>query len=155
MGLLRLSSFLLFVLAATQLSAQLSPPLPSENAIQGDARQILDLANQARAAQGAAPLRWDAALAAAARQHCLRMVAEGQIEHRYGGEQDLSNRAAQAGAHFDLIEENIAVAPTPTTIHSEWMHSPGHRSNLLNPDVDHVGIAVVAGRRGLYVVADY
>jgi hypothetical protein len=35
------------------------------------------------------------------------------------------------------------------------MHSPGHRSNLLNPDVDRVGVAVVAGRRGLYAVADY
>ena len=35
------------------------------------------------------------------------------------------------------------------------MHSPGHRSNLLNPKVDHVGVAVVAGRNGLYAVADY
>ena len=35
------------------------------------------------------------------------------------------------------------------------MHSPGHRTNLLNPQVDHVGVAVVAGRDGLYAVADY
>jgi len=35
------------------------------------------------------------------------------------------------------------------------MHSPGHRANLLNPRVDHVGVAVVAGRHGLYAVADY
>ena len=35
------------------------------------------------------------------------------------------------------------------------MHSPGHRSNLLSPDVDHVGVAVVAARGVLYAVADY
>lgn len=35
------------------------------------------------------------------------------------------------------------------------MHSRGHRSNLLNPEVDRVGVALVAGRNGLYAVADY
>src|ERR1035438_4651202 len=35
------------------------------------------------------------------------------------------------------------------------MHSPGHRSNLLNPQVDRVGIAVVAARGVLYATADY
>ena len=115
----------------------------------------MQLANQARAQAGAGPLQWDAALATAARQHCLRMAAEGSISHQYAGEQDVSARAAQAGAHFSLIEENVALAPTPAAIHDGWMHSPGHRANLLNPKVDHVGVAVVAGRDGLYVVADY
>ena len=40
-------------------------------------------------------------------------------------------------------------------IHDEWMHSPGHRTNLLNPEVDRVGVAVVASRGVLYAVADY
>jgi hypothetical protein len=83
------------------------------------------------------------------------MAAEGSIAHRYGGEPDVSERAQQAGAHFSLIEENVAVAPTPASIHSAWMHSAGHRTNLLNPAVDRVGVAVVAGRGGLYAVADY
>ena len=115
----------------------------------------MQLANQARAQAGAGPLQWDAALASAARQHCLRMAAEGQLSHQYAGEQDVSVRAELAGAHFSLIEENVAIAPTPAAIHDAWMHSPGHRSNLLNPQVDHVGVAVVAGRNGLYAVADY
>jgi cysteine-rich secretory family protein len=127
----------------------------SSHAIQSEAWQIVVLANQARAAAGAGPLKWDPALAAAARQHCLRMAAEGPISHRYAGEADLERRAGQAGAHFSLIEENVAIAPTPASIHSAWMHSPGHRSNLLNPNVDRVGVAVVAGRGGLYAVADY
>ena len=35
------------------------------------------------------------------------------------------------------------------------MQSPGHRENMLNPDVDRVGIAVVASRGVLYAAADY
>ncbi len=123
--------------------------------LQPEAEQLLALANQARAAHGAGPLHWDSALAAAARQHCLRMAAEGPISHRYEGEEDLTERAGHAGAHFSLIEENVAIGPSAAAIHDEWMHSPGHRTNLLNPEVDRVGLAVVAAPGGLYAAADY
>lgn len=123
--------------------------------LQPEAEQLLALANQTRAAHGAGPLRWDPALAAAARQHCLRMAAEGPISHQYAGELGLTERAGQAGARFSLIEENVAVGPDPAAIHEAWMHSPGHRTNLLNPEVGRVGIAVVASRGVLYAAADY
>jgi Cysteine-rich secretory protein family len=135
--------------------AQEPSHIASSTAIQREAWQIVQLANQSRAQAGAGPLQWDAALATAARQHCLRMVAEGSISHQYPGEPEFSKRAAQAGAHFSLIEENVAFASTPSAIHNGWMNSPHHRDNLLNPKVDHVGVAVVAGRNGLYAVADY
>jgi uncharacterized protein YkwD len=123
--------------------------------LQAQSERLLALANQARAEAGAGKLQWDPALAAAALKHCLKMAAEGPIAHRYGGEPDLSERAAQAGAHFSVIEENVAVAPSADTIHRMWMQSPDHRENLLNPEVDHVGVAVVAARGVLYAVADY
>lgn len=119
------------------------------------AQQLMMLANQARAQARAGTLTWDDALANAARAHCLRMAAEGPIAHRYGGEDDLSTRAGKAGAHFDLIEENVAIGPNAAEIHEEWMHSPGHRANLLNAEVNRVGIAVVAARGVLYATADY
>lgn len=150
---------LLVCLALATIGAQaqssLSARFNNGRPIQPEAWQIVELANQARAEAGAGPLRWDPALAEAARAHCLRMAAEGPIAHRYDGEPSLSERAAQAGAHFSLIEENVAVGPDPAAIHDEWMHSPGHRSNLLNPAVDRVGVAVVASRGTLYAVADY
>lgn len=121
----------------------------------GAAEQIFALANEARSQAGVGKLEWDPALAQAALQHCRRMAQEGPIAHRYGGEADVSGRAAQAGAHFSVIEENVAVGPTADVIHQEWMNSPGHRSNLLSPEVDHVGVAVVAARGVLYAVADY
>jgi hypothetical protein len=124
-------------------------------ALQPEAEQLLALANESRAAHGAGPLKWDPELTMAARQHCLRMAAEGPISHQYRGEPDVSERAGQAGAHFSLIEENVAIGPSPSAIHDEWMHSPGHRTNLLNPDVDRMGAAVVVSRGVLYAVADY
>lgn len=123
--------------------------------LRGDSEQLMALANQARAQAGAGPLQWDPALAAAALAHCRRMVQEGPIAHRYDNEPDVAGRAAAAGAHFSVIEENIAIGPSPEGIQSEWMHSPGHRTNLLSPHVDRVGIAVVQARGVLYAVADY
>jgi hypothetical protein len=155
MDILRQGLVLSLALLAPLILAQEPSQIASSTAIQREAWQIMLLANRSRAEAGAGPLQWDAALATAARQHCLRMAAEGSISHQYPGEPDVSARAAQAGAHFSLIEENVALAPNPATIHNAWMHSPGHRANLLNPQVDHVGVAVVAGRDGLFAVADY
>jgi len=152
--------FIVFLAMLAQAAFAQPPPasssrIESSPAIQPEAWKLVVLANQARAAAGAGPLQWDAALAAAALQHCLRMAAEGPIAHQYAGEPDVVGRAGLAGARFSLIEENVAIGPTPEAIHEGWMHSPGHRSNLLNPDVDRVGVAVVASRGGLYAVADY
>jgi len=120
-----------------------------------DAEQLFALANLARMHAGAGQLRWDPALAEAARLHCLRMAQEGPIEHRYGGEPSLTERAATAGARFSRIEENVAVGPSANAIHEEWMNSPPHRANLLSPKVDRIGTAIVAARGTLYAVADF
>jgi hypothetical protein len=148
---------LIACLALAPIMSLAQPPLRDLRAvqIQPEAWQILMSGNQARAAAGAGPLQWDPALAAAARQHCLQMAAEGPIAHRYGGEADVAGRAGQAGARFSLIEENVAIGPSPASIHAAWMHSPDHRANMLSPAVDRVGVAVVASRGVLYAVADY
>lgn len=138
--------------AGTGLLAQ---PRPAGVSRPDMAEQLLALANQTRAQAGLGTLKWDASLTQAALRHCQRMAGEGEISHRYGGEPDVSGRAAAAGAHFSLIEENIAVGSRPDQIHVAWMNSPGHRANLLNPEIDHAGIAVVAAQGVLFAVADY
>jgi Cysteine-rich secretory protein family len=142
------------VLAMGCVAAGAQKAVP-ETLVQGAGEQLMALANRARARSGAGPLKWDPQLTEAARLHCLRMAREGPIAHRYDDEPSLSDRAGQAGAHFSLIEENVAVGETTAQIHDAWMNSPGHRSNLLNPKVDHVGIAVVRARGVLYATADY
>jgi hypothetical protein len=120
-----------------------------------EAERLLKFTNQTRLAQGLGMVGWDPALAAAALQHCQRMAQEAEISHQYNGEPELSQRASQAGARFSLIEENIATGPSAQRIHIAWMHSPGHRANLLHPGIDRVGIAVIEVRGMLYAAADY
>ena len=127
----------------------------NNQALRTMAGQLFALGNQARGAQGLPALQWDPALAAAALTHCTRMAAEGPISHQYAGEPELTERAGQAGARFSLIEENVAAGYEPASIHQAWMHSQGHRENLLNPAVDRVGVAVVARGNMLYAVADF
>jgi uncharacterized protein YkwD len=119
------------------------------------AGQLFTLANQARIAAGVGVLAWDEALADSALKHCRRMAVEGPIAHRYDGEPDLTARAGAGGAHFSVIEENIAVGSDPVTIHQGWLDSTEHRANLLNPVIDHVGIAVLSVGGLIFAVADY
>jgi hypothetical protein len=119
------------------------------------AEQLFAFANQARLSAGVGPPTWDSNLAGAAFEHCLRMTAEGPIAHQYAGEPDLTSRAGAAGAHFSIIEENIAVGSRLETLHQGWLNSAEHRANLLNPSVDRVGIAVVVSGGMIFAVADY
>ncbi|HEY1804338.1 MAG TPA: CAP domain-containing protein [Terracidiphilus sp.] len=142
--------------SATRWNAQPKPQ--GQVILKDEAEQLLTLANQSRAKARAPALQWDPALAAAALKHCLwviSMMPIGQLSHQYSGEADLRTRARRAGARFDLIEENVAAGPSVDSIHEAWMKSPDHRENLLNPQANCVGVAVVAADGVLYAVADY
>lgn len=119
------------------------------------AHALMDLANQSRTEAGLTLLQWDDALATAGQAHAERMAREGQLSHQYPDEPSLPERAASAGAHFSLIEENIAMADSPHRIHDSWMHSPGHHDNLMNPRINRIGVGVVRAHGYLFAVADY
>src|ERR1019366_5569648 len=116
---------------------------------------LLAAANQDRAAHGLRPVRVNEHLARAVRLHAFVMVEHRSISHQFEGELELAARAREAGAHFSLVTENVAEAPNSAQIHDMWMASVGHRANLLDPNVDSVGIAVVQMKGQLYAVEDF
>ncbi len=116
---------------------------------------LFDDLNLERSSRGIAVLQWDEALASAARDHAFRMAQRNVLSHQLPGEAPVQDRATHSGARFSLIAENIAVAPTPANIHSAWMQSPHHRENILDPQLNVVGIAVVKGGDGLFAVQDF
>lgn len=132
-----------------------SYPVYAQSEVPSAERNLFDALNRERAAQGLPALQWDESLAAAARQHAARMAQQNVLSHQLPGEPPVQDRATLAGAHFSLIAENIAVAPNPATIHSAWMQSPHHRENILDPELNVVGIAVVRGGDGLFAVQDF
>ena len=134
------------------------PPLPApplSGHPSAEDKLLLDAANRERSAAGLQPLKWDEALATAARQHAQVMVSQNLLLHQCLDEPPLDQRAAKAGARFSMIAENIAVGPNPETIHNGWMHSAGHRKNILNVEVTAVGIATMRGSGGLFAVQDF
>jgi len=118
-------------------------------------REFFELLNQERTEQGLPALHWDDALFKAARKHALLMLNLNSLEHQLPGEPKLEDRLGAAGARFSYIAENIAVGGSPVTIHDGWMHSPGHRANILSARVTAVGIAAVRGNGGLFAVEDF
>ncbi|HEY5253029.1 MAG TPA: CAP domain-containing protein [Acidobacteriaceae bacterium] len=119
------------------------------------AADLLQATNQDRSTQGLEPLHPDAALTKAAWDHAQRMVASGTLSHQLPGEPDIIVRAQQVGLHCSTVAENVAEAPTAGQINNEWMNSPAHRANLLDPRVNTVGIAIVQRRGELYAVEDF
>jgi len=116
---------------------------------------LFDAANHSRVALSLPPLLWDAALAAAARQHTQRMAQQNKLSHQFPGELPLEQRAMQTGARFSLIAENVAEGPTVLGLHWQWMNSPPHRANLLDRELNAVGIAVVQSGDALFAAEDF
>jgi len=117
-------------------------------------QELFASVNQARRAQGLSPLRWDESLAAAARRHAEAMAEHGSAQHGFEGEPSLSARVKQAGAHFSWLSENVTQGPSPQFIHTQFMKSPPHRANILDRDMDSIGVGVVEQGGQLFAVED-
>ncbi len=140
------------VLSVAILAFSLPSVRPQES---GPEQTLFESANHERAARNLAPLKWNAALAAAARQHAQRMAAENTLSHQLPGEPGMVERAKLAGARFSSLAENVAEGPSAGSIHRQWMNSPPHRANLLDPELNSVGIAVAEREGVLFAVEDF
>jgi uncharacterized protein YkwD len=118
-------------------------------------RYLFEAANRERRAVGLHPLEWNEPLAAAARAHAQAMARHNLVSHRVPGEAALPGRAAKAGAHFSWLSENIVQSRDAAGAHSEFMKSAAHKANLLDADMNAVGIGVVERRGQLFVVEDF
>jgi len=122
----------------------------------GPSEQILlQSANRERAAHGFAPLKWSVALAGAAREHAARLAQQNKLSHQLPGEPGLADRASRFGAQFSIIAENVAEGPNAEKIHQQWMNSAPHRANLLDPQLNSVGIDVENRDGILFAVEDF
>jgi len=114
----------------------------------------LCLINRERAAHGERPLHANARLRRAAQQHTNSMVAHDYFEHvgpgGSGGGTPLARMRAVGYISSSRVGyevgENIAwgtlALATPRAIVAAWMHSPGHRANILDPRYRETGIGV-------------
>jgi uncharacterized protein YkwD len=110
--------------------------------------QLLLLVNRDRQAHGLAPLVRDERLSRVARRYSEEMSETGEVAHvsrRSGNVLDRVKAVAIAPMPT-TVAENVASALTATDAESGFMASPGHRDNILNPVLTHVGMGVAIGR---------
>lgn len=106
------------------------------------ATQLLDLLNDARRRAGLRPLDPHPTLAQVARAHCDDMAAHRFVAHTSPTTGSPADRLRAAGFLTARSMENVARGYAAREIHDGLMASPGHRANILNDDVTHVGIGV-------------
>jgi len=143
------------IFLAVALVSLLAPVGWAQTYASASERQLFDAANRERQNRGLSVLKWDEALAKAAHRHAVEMAKQGTISHQFPGEPSLPARVTKAGARFTSLAENVAQAQSARQIHDLWMHSPGHRANLLDKDMDSVGIGIFAHNRDLFAVEDF
>jgi len=146
-------TFLIAVFAVSLLFSCISVVAQPKSEMAG--QQLFQAINRQRAANGLPPLKWDEALATAARQHAEAMAAQKAISHTLPGEASLPSRVTRAGARFSWLSENVAAGPNAENISEQWMESPNHRANLLDADMDTIGAGAAERNGVVFAVADF
>lgn len=127
---------------------RLSPPAPLATASVEDvlAREVVDRTNAERAAVGIAPLTALPELATAASFHVEdqrnEVCKSGILTHTGSDGSRGGDRILRTGLDISRWGENIACGhPTPEAVVEGWMNSPGHRANILDARLTHIGVA--------------
>ena len=147
--------------APLPLPAQ-EPIPPADAAVEA---ALLRATNDARAAHGLASVTQDEGLARAARAHAAEMAQLNYFSHGspVPAHDSLQKRLALAGSPLVDIAENLVMLAQPGAAQAagskavdDWLHSPPHRKNLLNPTYDRVGFGAARNAQGeLFVVQDF
>ncbi|MBD2495396.1 CAP domain-containing protein [Nostoc sp. FACHB-280] len=97
---------------------------------------VIALTNTERAKHGLRALQWNEQLFKAAQEHSQSMAHGDFFDHR-----ELVERAREEGYPSSFVGENIAAGrSTAQEVVGDWMNSPGHRNNILNPDYTEIGV---------------
>jgi len=109
-----------------------------------DAEMARDVINSYRKKNGLKPLKLDPELTEAAKNHSRDLAKWDRISH-YGS--DGSNpwdRVKRTGYKARLTAENVGTGQIDfKEVMKGWEDSPGHNKNLLMPDAEHMGVALV------------
>lgn len=113
-------------------------------------RATLCVLNAQRERHGLRPLKLNRRLSKAARRHARDMARRNYFDHDSLGGGSFVDRIRRAGylrgARRWWVGENLAWGTqersAPRSITQMWMHSPGHRANILSHSFREVGIGL-------------
>ena len=117
----------------------------------GVASALVQLTNAERSNAGLPSLRSSSRLMEAAQLHANQMARLGRLEHVLSGSQypRPEDRLAAAGYQWSSYAENIAMGQSSAAAAMDsWMHSSGHRANILSTSVTEIGIGYARDSAG-------
>jgi uncharacterized protein YkwD len=126
---------------------------------------VFDLTNQIRRAKGLAPLIKDHELRDVARAFSDDMLVRRFFDHTTPDELSFDERISHQYPHWvRFIGENIwsawgcepgnAQTLAQEIVH-DWMISPTHRANVLDPDFTHLGVGVSVRRQAIRATQEF
>jgi uncharacterized protein YkwD len=141
------------------------PPSRDRAAI---SRRVLELTNEARSRArpcgstyfaAAPPLAPNARLERAAAQYAHDMAAHGYMDHTGRDRSSPQERISRSGYRWRETGENLASGiTTPEEVVAEWLKSPEHCANLMDPAFRHMGVAYAVNPRqeaGVYWAQEF
>lgn len=133
--------------------------------------QVLDQINQARAAAGVAALTMSSSLVASAHEHNLVMADGCGLSHQCDDEDELGDRISAQGVDWSAVAENIGEGGPVGTAEAdqaamaveltagmlaETPPDDGHRRNILDASLNHIGIDVIRDADGtIWLTQDF
>lgn len=110
-------------------------------------RRVVQLTNEARARYHLAPLHVQTSLTNSSSWMAQDMARHDYLHHTDFSGREIDPRLPELGyGDYSQIGENIAGGQlTAEEVVADWMRSPGHRANLLNPDFREIGVSHTVG----------
>lgn len=130
-----LAAALVSLVLASPSSAGGDGPRPAE-------RRLRALVNEVRVEAEADRLTVRRALTRIARKHSRRMADEDRIFHNDDLEEDV-------GEGWTILAENVGYASDAESMFEWFMDSPPHRRNILEEDVERIGVGVAHDEDGV------
>ena len=110
---------------------------------------VLNLHNKERLDRGLQFLQLNDQLNRAAQKYAEQMALTGDFQH--------GNVGRRVGDGWSMYGENIAMGQTSNEeVMDDWMHSRGHRINILDNGYKYIGIGIAKSKNGtIYWVVDF
>jgi uncharacterized protein YkwD len=116
-----------------------------------DTRVAASMISGYRRNHGLGPVTLDRELMRLAQAHAQAMAVRNELGHNVGS--SFAERVRNSSVRARAVVENVAAGyHTLAEAFSGWRDSPGHRANMLDPEVTRMGIAAVYAPGSKYKV---
>jgi hypothetical protein len=114
--------------------------------LKAESTQIVALTNSLRQSLGLQSLENNEILQAAAFAKAEDMVVNQYFAHVSPEKKGLRYWLSSKGYNYQVAGENLAICySAPTVVLEAWKNSPTHYANLIDPEYNEIGVAMIAG----------